>query len=131
VAQAAGAAAVGAVHADLQHLDDGFGLNTGFAPEETLVRAGTGRVAIAYRLRRAVLLAWRALRYGDVRVGWFWLGWWRTRWTPSGYDGWTNPARKAPPVLPRSEVCGPDHGARRFEHRRDSVRLGSRRSPAW
>lgn len=79
----------------------GFGLNTGFAPEETLERSGTGRLALAYRLRRLVLVAWRALRHGDVPPGGFWFGWNETPWTPSGYTGWTNPARKSPPVQPR------------------------------
>jgi hypothetical protein len=85
-----------------------FGLNTNFAPEETLVRTGTGRVALAYRCRRALLLAVRAVRHGDVPLGRFWLGWNETRWTPSGYAGWTNPARKRPPVhAPRTDVAQP------------------------
>ena len=75
-----------------------FGLNTNFAPEETLERTGTGRVALAYRCRRAVLLAVRAVRHGDVPLGRFWLGWHETPWTPNGYRGWTNPARRRPAV---------------------------------
>lgn len=68
-----------------------FGLNTHFAPEETLVRTRVGRVALAYRLRRAVRLSVRALRHGDVPLGWFWLGWDETPWTRNGYEGWTSP----------------------------------------
>jgi len=68
-----------------------FGLNTNFAPEETLRRTQVGRIALAYRFRRAVALACRSLRHGDVPLGWFWLGWDETRWTPNGYDGWTDP----------------------------------------
>jgi hypothetical protein len=65
------------------------GVHTTFAPETTLERSGTGRIAIAYRLRRAAMLALRAIRRGDVPLGWFWLGFHRTPWTPSGYAGWT------------------------------------------
>lgn len=78
----------------------GFGLNTGFAPEETLARAGTGRIALAYRVRRLLFVSWRALRHGDVPPGGFWFGWNETPWTPGGYAGWTNPANRRPPVLP-------------------------------
>ncbi|MBZ0234480.1 MAG: hypothetical protein K8M05_19270, partial [Deltaproteobacteria bacterium] len=77
----------------------GFGLNTGFAPEETLARAGTGRIALAYRVRRLLFVSWRAVRHGDVPPGRFWLGWNETPWTPGGYAGWTNPANRRPPVL--------------------------------
>jgi len=87
-----------------------FGLNTGFAPEETLIRAGTGRLALAYRMRRALLLALRAARHGDVPPGAFWFGWNETRWTPSGYAGWTNAARKGPPVYRKERAAGPSAG---------------------
>jgi hypothetical protein len=66
-----------------------YGVHTTFAPETTLERSGTGRIAVAYRLRRAAMLALRAIRRGDVPLGWFWLGFHRTPWTPSGYAGWT------------------------------------------
>jgi hypothetical protein len=72
---------------------------TGFAPETTLIRGGSARIALLYRLRRALLLAVRAVRRGDVPIGKFWLGWGATRWTPSGYAGWTT-GRRPPPVLP-------------------------------
>jgi hypothetical protein len=71
-----------------------FGVNTGFAPEETLAGSRTGRLAIGYRLCRCARLAIRALRYGDVPAGWFWLGWDATPWTLNGYAGWTDPARR-------------------------------------
>jgi len=71
-----------------------FGVNTGFAPEETLAASRTGRPAIGYRLCRCARLALRALRHGDVPAGWFWLGWNATPWTRNGYAGWTNPARR-------------------------------------
>ncbi len=76
-----------------------FGNVTGFAPETTLIRGGSARIAVLYRLRRALLLTWRAARRGDVPLGRFWLGWGPTRWTPSGYEGWTT-GRRPPPVLP-------------------------------
>lgn len=71
-----------------------FGVNTHFAPEETLEASNTGRIAIAYRVRRCYRLALRAVRQGDVPLGWFWLGFGETPWTASGYAGWTNPARR-------------------------------------
>jgi len=71
-----------------------FGVNTHFAPEETLAASRTGRVAVAYRLTRCAKLAWRAVRHGDVPPGWFWLGWNETRWTANGYAGWTNSKRE-------------------------------------
>lgn len=73
-----------------------FGVNTHFAPEETLAASGTGRPALAYRLCRCAGLVRRALRHGDVPPGWFWLGWHATPWTASGYAGWTDPARRVP-----------------------------------
>ena len=71
-----------------------FGVNTGFAPEETLEASHTGRPALAYRVCRAARLSMRALRHGDVPPGAFWFGWSETRWTANGYAGWTNRARK-------------------------------------
>lgn len=71
-----------------------FGVNTHFAPEETLAASNTGRLALAYRLTRCAKLAWRAIRHGDVPFGRFWLGWNATRWTANGYAGWTNSKRK-------------------------------------
>lgn len=77
-----------------------FGLNTGFAPEETLIKCGTGRIAVAYRVRRALQLAVRAVRRGDVPLGWFWLGWSDTPWTLNGYRGWTTPVQPVPVAAP-------------------------------
>jgi hypothetical protein len=83
----------------------GFGVNTHFAPEETLAASGTSRPAIAYRLVRCAKLAWRAVRHGDVPIGWFWLGWNATPWTANGYAGWTNPKNRIGRggVLPRGQ----------------------------
>jgi len=74
---------------------------TGFAPETTLIRGGSHRLALAFRLRRALSLVVRSAVMGDVPLGWFWLGWGATPWTPSGYEGWTSgkrPSRIIPPV---------------------------------
>jgi hypothetical protein len=71
-----------------------FGLNTGFAPEETLEASDTARIALAYRVRRCARMAWRALRHGDIPPGFWWLGWHSTPYTPSGYHGWTNPKHR-------------------------------------
>jgi hypothetical protein len=75
----------------------GFGEPTTFAPERTLLRSNLSRFAIAYRLRRALWLAARSARHGDVPLGSFWLGWHRTPFTPSGFDGWSS-GRKPPPI---------------------------------
>lgn len=69
----------------------GFGVNTHFAPEATLARAGVGRPALAYRMTRAARLCWRALRHGDVPPGRFWFGWHASAWTVEGHAGWTDP----------------------------------------
>ena len=84
-----------------------FGNVTGFAPETTLIRGGSARIALLYRARRALLLAVRSALRGDVPGGKFWFGWGPTRWTPSGYEGWTT-GRRPPPVLPaRPASTGP------------------------
>jgi cellulose synthase/poly-beta-1,6-N-acetylglucosamine synthase-like glycosyltransferase len=77
-----------------------FGNRTGFAPEWTLRRGGTSRIALAYRVRRFIGLAYRSVRYGGIPFGSFWFGWHETRWTPNGYDGWTQGS--APPKSNRT-----------------------------
>jgi hypothetical protein len=67
----------------------GHGYNDRFAPETTLVKGGTSRIALGFRIRRFYALAWRSVTKGDVPLGWFWLGWHETKWTPNGYQGWT------------------------------------------
>ncbi|HJL14741.1 MAG TPA: hypothetical protein RMH99_03740 [Sandaracinaceae bacterium LLY-WYZ-13_1] len=75
----------------------GFGMRTGFAPEETLKRGGVGRIALAFRVRRALGLMVRSVIRGDVPLGAFWLGWGETPWTRDGYDGWDGtPAPREP-----------------------------------
>ena len=63
---------------------------TRFAPETTLIAGGSGRVAVVARTRRALVLAVRAVVYGDVPFGLFWFGWGETPWTPSGFAGWSS-----------------------------------------
>lgn len=78
-----------------------FGNVTGFAPEWTLIAGGSSRVALAFRLRRAFLLAVRSVVRGDVPWGAFWFGWNRTAWSPNGFEGWTTgkrPQSIVPPV---------------------------------
>jgi hypothetical protein len=77
----------------------GFGNVTGFAPEATLKRGGSSRLALLFRLRRALMLAVRSVLVGDVPLGSFWLGWGETAWTPSGFEGWTT-GKKPRPILP-------------------------------
>jgi cellulose synthase/poly-beta-1,6-N-acetylglucosamine synthase-like glycosyltransferase len=91
-------AAVGYVH-------DVFLLGnvTGFAPETTLIRGGSERIALFYRLRRAFLLAVRSVLVGDVPFGRFWFGWRETRWTSSGFEGFTSKKRQRKIIPPRSE----------------------------
>lgn len=77
-----------------------FGNVTGFAPETTLIRGGSARIALLARLRRCAALAVRSLVRGDVPLGAFWLGWRETPWTASGFEGFTTGRRRAtiPPV---------------------------------
>jgi len=75
----------------------GFGEPTTFAPERTLLRSNLTRFALAYRVRRALMLAARSAIRGDVPLGPFWLGWRRSPFTPSGFDGWST--GKAPPPV--------------------------------
>lgn len=75
----------------------GNGYNDGFAPEHTLVKGGTSRIALGFRIRRFYALAWRSVVHGDVPLGAFWFGWHATKWTPNGYEGWTT--GKVPPVI--------------------------------
>jgi hypothetical protein len=78
----------------------GFGQSTTFVPEATARASGLSRIALAYRIRRALLLACRAVVFGDVPWGKFWLGWGQTRWTPNGFDGWTTGVRPPPVYWP-------------------------------
>ncbi len=71
-----------------------FGVNTGFSPEETHIRGKAPRIAIAYRCRRFVYLAARAVIHNDVPLGFFWFGWHETPYTPSGFEGWTTGKRR-------------------------------------
>jgi hypothetical protein len=77
-----------------------FGNVTGFAPETTLIRGGSVRIGLLFRLRRAFLLAVRSIVIGDVPIGTFWLGWRETPWCPCGFEGFTTKKRRAivPPV---------------------------------
>jgi len=76
-----------------------FGNVTRFAPESTLIKGDSRRVAIMARVRRVLVLAVRAVIYGDVPFGLFWFGWGETAWTPSGFQGWTT--GKRPSLLAR------------------------------
>jgi hypothetical protein len=84
----------------------GFGEPTTFSPETTLRDSGLTRIALAYRLRRALLLACRAVVFGDVPLGWFWFGWRETPWTPSGFDGWSSGKRPPPVYWPTPQRPG-------------------------
>lgn len=66
-----------------------FGNSTNFAPEWTLAKGGCERIAIMFRIRRFLTLSLRSVVYGDVPLGTFWFGWTETKWTPSGFEGWT------------------------------------------
>ena len=72
-----------------------FGNVTGFAPEATLIKGGSVRIALLFRIRRFFALLVRALIHGDVPLGTFWFGWGETRWTPSGYEGFTTKKRRS------------------------------------
>ncbi len=79
-----------------------FGNVTGFAPEWTLKRGRSVRIALLFRLRRVGALSVRSVLCGDVPFGAFWLGWHETPWTPSGFEGWTTGRRPRPIVPPPS-----------------------------
>lgn len=79
-----------------------FGNTTKFAPEWTLAKGRTVRIALLFRLRRFLSLCVRAVVVGDVPFGRFWFGWTETAWTPNGYEGWTTGHRR-PIVPPRSQ----------------------------
>jgi len=81
-----------------------FGVNTKFSPEATHIRSGTTRIAIAFRVRRALALSVRALLVNDVPLGFFWFGWRETAWTPSGFEGWTS-GKKRRAILPPSALA--------------------------
>ena len=79
-----------------------FGNVTGFAPEWTLIRGGSTRIALLARTKRFLALCVRALVWGDVPLGAFWLGWGETPWSPSGFEGFTTGKRRStvpPPSL--------------------------------
>jgi hypothetical protein len=79
-----------------------FGNVTGFAPESTLIRGRSVRIALLFRLRRAWLLLLRSILCGDVPLGRFWFGWHETPWTPNGYEGWTTRQKPRSILPPRS-----------------------------
>jgi len=68
-----------------------------------LAKSGCQRVALAFRARRFVSLCVRSVVHGDVPLGWFWLGWSATPWTPSGFEGWTT--GKKPRIFPRPSIA--------------------------
>ncbi len=84
-----------------------FGAKTNFAPEETLIRSKTSRLALAYRFRRAFALAWRSVTRGDVPLGTFWFGWYETPYTENGYAGWTTDRKIPATVLPAGAAPEP------------------------
>jgi hypothetical protein len=94
-----------------------FGNTTNFAPEWTLMKGGCERIALSFRIRRFIALAVRSVLVGDVPLGTFWFGWTETRWTPSGFTGWTTGkkpraiipslARQAAEPLPVSVAAAP------------------------
>ncbi len=70
-----------------------FGTNRRFAPEKTLIRGKTSRIALGFRFRRFVILSVRTLLGEPIPFGWFWLGWHATPWTSNGYEGWDQQKR--------------------------------------
>lgn len=82
-----------------------FGNKTNFAPEWTLTKSGCERVALGFRIRRFFALTLRSVLYGDVPLGFFWLGWTETPWTPSGFEGWTT-NKKPRAIVPLPQLFG-------------------------
>jgi hypothetical protein len=75
-----------------------FGNVTGFAPETTLIKGGSVRIALLFRVRRFCSLLVRSIVFGDVPLGRFWWGWRETPWAPSGFEGFTTKKRRG--ILP-------------------------------
>lgn len=88
-----------------------FGNRTGFAPESTLIKGGSVRLALAFRVKRAILVALRAAVVGDVPFGKFWFGWKETPWTPSGFEGFTSGKEPRAVLLRPREVVAPEEVA--------------------
>lgn len=86
-----------------------FGNITGFAPETTLIKGGSARIALLFRIKRAFSLAVRAVVCSDVPFGKFWFGWRETHWTPNGYEGWTTKNKKRPIIPPVSTWFRPKY----------------------
>jgi hypothetical protein len=97
-----------------------FGNPTKFAPEVTLIKGQTARVALAFRARRFLALTVRSALQGDVPFGGFWFGWRDTAWTPNGFEGWTTGKK------PRAIVTWPTFASLR---RWLSSRLATASSP--
>lgn len=89
----------------------GFGYNSGFSPERTLILGQTSRIALGYRVTRAFRMAVRSVVHGDVPFGLWWFGWQATPWVENGYAGWDGPPKpaKAPTSPPPAveSVPGP------------------------
>ena len=68
-----------------------FGCNVKFYPSRTLIESRAQRIAIIYRVRRFISLCWRSIKYGDVPLGWWWLGWYEKPeyGLTNGFTGWT------------------------------------------
>jgi len=103
-----------------------FGNRTGFAPEQTLIRGGSSRIALLFRLRRALLLTLRSALMGDVPLGKFWFGWGQTPWAPSGFEGFTSGVSPRP-ILFRQPAPKADRYSTKRRARRQ--RTNSRRWP--
>lgn len=72
-----------------------FGNRVLFVPEETLIKGKTTRPAILYRLCRFFKMCIRSIRYGDVPLGIWWLGWREHHpYVENGFKGWTSGKRK-------------------------------------
>jgi cellulose synthase/poly-beta-1,6-N-acetylglucosamine synthase-like glycosyltransferase len=66
------------------------GMNTFFVPAHTLVAGKSYRIALFYRCKRFVSMCLRSVRYGDVPVGWWWLGWHaKEPYVENGYAHWS------------------------------------------
>lgn len=81
-----------------------FGNTTKFAPEWTLKKGHTVRIALLFRVRRFLALCVRSVVSGDVPLGAFWFGWRESPWTPNGYEGWTTGKRPPAVIAPLSRT---------------------------
>jgi hypothetical protein len=78
-----------------------FGNHIKFTPEETLIKGGSQRVALLFRIKRFWAMCIRSLIKGDIPFASWWWGWKEVSeyGIKSGYDGWTSGKKNSQYIL--------------------------------